>query len=38
MDMKDKKNKKKKNTSGTMECTIIEKNSFNFSTKGYTFM
>lgn len=38
MDMKDKKNKKKKNTSGTMECTIIEKNNFNFSTTGYTFM
>ncbi len=38
MDMKDKKNKGKKNSSGTMECTILEENKFNFSTKGYTFM
>lgn len=38
MDMKDKKNKGKKNTSGTMECTLIEQTNFNFSTAGYTFM
>lgn len=38
MDMKDKKNKGKKNTSGTMECTLLEATSFQFSTSGYTAM
>ncbi len=38
MDMKDKKNKGKKNTSGTMECTLLEKTNFNFNTTGYIFM
>ncbi|MEA1787207.1 DUF4412 domain-containing protein [Arenibacter sp. GZD96] len=38
MDMKDKKNKGKKNTSGTMECTLLEPVNFSFNTSGYTFM
>ena len=35
MDMKDKMKKGKKNTSGTMECTLLEASNFNFSTIGY---
>ncbi len=38
MDMKDKKNKGKKNTSGTMECTLLEATNFQFNTAGYTAM
>lgn len=38
MDMKDKKNKRKKNTSGTMECTLLEKTDFELNTTGYTLM
>lgn len=38
MDMKDKKNKGKKNTSGTMECTSLEKSDFDLSTAGYKLM
>lgn len=35
MDMKDKKNKGKKNTSGTMECTALETISYELNTAGY---
>lgn len=38
MDMKDKKNKGKRNTSGTMECTVLEPTNFSFNTSGYQFM
>ncbi len=38
MDMKDKKNKGKKNTSGTMECTLLEPSNFDFNTSGYQIM
>ncbi|MEX0996799.1 MAG: DUF4412 domain-containing protein [Flavobacteriaceae bacterium] len=38
MDMKDKKNKGKRNTSGTMECTALEPTDFSFNTSGYRFM
>jgi len=38
MDMKDKVNKGKKNTSGTMECTLLQPKSFTFNTAGYKFM
>ncbi len=38
MDMKDKKNKGKKNTSGTMECTSLETINFELSTAGYKLM
>lgn len=38
MDMKDKKNKGKKNTSGTMECTSLETTDFELSTAGYKLM
>jgi hypothetical protein len=38
MDMKDKKNKGKKNTSGTMECTLLEATSFKLNTAGYKLM
>ena len=38
MDMTDKKNKRKKNTSGTMECTLLEPTDFKIKTSGYQFM
>lgn len=38
MEMKDKLNKGKKNTSGTMECTLLEPQNFTFNTTGYKFM
>lgn len=38
MDMKDKKNKGKKNTSGTMECTLLEASDYQFNTAGYKIM
>lgn len=38
MDMKDKKNKGKKNTSGTMECTLLETIDYQLSTEGYLLM
>lgn len=38
MEMKDKVNKGKKNTSGTIECTLLEPTSFMFDTAGYKFM
>lgn len=38
MDMVDKKNKGKKSSSGTMECTLLQPNKFTFSTAGYTLM
>lgn len=38
MDMKDKKNKGKKNTSGTMECTLLETTDYELSTAGYMLM
>lgn len=36
MEITDKKNKGKKNISGTMECTLIKENKFSFSTQGYS--
>lgn len=36
MEITDKKNKGKKNISGTMECTLIQENKFSFSTEGYS--
>lgn len=38
MDMVDKKNKGKKSTNTTMECTMLEPNNFTFNTDGYTQM
>ncbi len=38
MDMKDKKNKRRKNTSGTMECTLLEPSSFDIVTAEYKLM
>jgi hypothetical protein len=38
MEMKDKVNKGKKNTSSTIECTLLEPKSFTFDTSGYKFM
>ncbi len=38
MDMVDKKNKGKKSSSSTMECTLLQPNKFTFSTAGYTLM
>ncbi len=38
MEMIDKKNKGKKNTTGTMECTLLEPTNFSFNTSGYRFM
>ncbi len=38
MDMIDKKNKGKKSSSATMECTLLQPKKFNFSTAGYTMM
>jgi hypothetical protein len=38
LEMEDKVNKGKKNTSATMECTILQPSSFTFKTAGYTFM
>lgn len=38
MDVHDKKNKGKKSTSGTMECTVLEPTNFSFNTSGYRFM
>lgn len=35
MEMKDKVNKGKKNTSGSMECTSIKSVDFKFNTSGY---
>ncbi|MEX0996811.1 MAG: DUF4412 domain-containing protein [Flavobacteriaceae bacterium] len=38
MDMVDKKNKGKKSSSATMECTLLQPKKFTFSTAGYTVM
>lgn len=38
MDMIDKKNKGKKSSSGTMECTLLKQNKFNFNTSGYQLL
>ncbi len=38
MEMKDKINKGKRNTSGTIECTLLEPSSFTFDALGYKFM
>lgn len=35
MEMKDKVNKGKKNTSGTIECTLLKPEKFTFDTAGY---
>lgn len=35
MDLKDKKNKGKRDSSGTMECTLLKPTKFSFSTAGY---
>lgn len=37
MEMKDKVNKGKRNTSGTIECTLLEPSNFTFNTSGYKF-
>jgi hypothetical protein len=38
MDMEDKKSKKKKNVSGTMECIGIEQVDFSIYNSNYQFM
>lgn len=38
LEMEDKVNKGKKNTSATMECTVLQPSSFTFNTAGYKFM
>lgn len=38
MEMKDKKNKGRKNASGTMQCTLLEPTDFKINTSEYKFM